>query len=85
VSASSIAATAVNVAQTVVAEIEGEKITSEQVEKSIAAELTNLQEPIYNLKRQRLDAMINERLVFRKPSFLSAGASDVCGVGSALR
>jgi hypothetical protein len=85
VSASSIAATAVNVAQTVVAEIEGEKITSEQVEKSIAAELTNLQEPIYNLKRQRLDAMINERPVFRKPSFLSAGASDVCGVGSALR
>ena len=59
----STAATPVDAPQGVIAEVEGEKITSEQLEKAIAAELTNLQEQIYNLKRQKLEGMINDRLL----------------------
>src|SRR5262245_42416066 len=50
----------------VVAEVEGQKITSEELEKSIAGDLTSLQEQIYNLKRQKLEAMINDRLLLRE-------------------
>jgi len=50
----------------VVAEIEGEKITTEELEKSIGTELGNLQEQIYNLKRQRLDQIIEERLLAKE-------------------
>jgi hypothetical protein len=46
-----------------VAEVEGEKITAEQLDKSIAVELTGLEEQIYRLRRQKLDAMIDERLL----------------------
>lgn len=59
----SMAASSTDTSQSVIAEVEGEKITSEQLEKAIGGELTNLQEQIYNLKRQKLDAMINDRLL----------------------
>jgi protein-disulfide isomerase len=49
--------------ETIVAEVEGQKITSEDLEKGIAGELRNLQEQIYNLKQQRLENIINERLL----------------------
>jgi protein-disulfide isomerase len=58
-----IAASTVGTPTGVVAEVEGEKITAEQLEKSIAVELSNLQEQIYNLKREKLEAMVNERLL----------------------
>src|SRR5262249_23354786 len=46
-----------------VAEVDGVAITAEEVEKGITTQLTKLEEQIYNLKRQRIDAMINERLL----------------------
>ncbi len=40
----SLAATSVSPPQSIVAEVEGEKITAEQLEKTIAVELTDLQD-----------------------------------------
>jgi protein-disulfide isomerase len=45
------------------AEVDGAAITSEEVEKSLAGQLSKLEEQIYNLKRQKLDALINEKLL----------------------
>jgi len=42
-----------------VAEVEGEKITAEQLDKSIAVELTGLEEQIYRLRRQKT-ALVTE-------------------------
>ncbi len=47
-------------------EVDGEVITAEQVEKAIGAPLAQLQKQIYNLKRQRLEAMIAERLLAKE-------------------
>jgi protein-disulfide isomerase len=48
------------------AEVDGEMITAEQLEKAIGAPLAKLHEQIYNLKRQRLEAMIAERLLAKE-------------------
>ena len=45
------------------AEVDGVAITSEEVEKPLASQLSKLEEQIYNLKRQKLDALINEKLL----------------------
>src|SRR2546429_5080669 len=45
------------------AEVDGVTITSEEVEKSLAGQLSKLEEQIYNLKRQKLDALINDKLL----------------------
>jgi protein-disulfide isomerase len=45
------------------AEVDGVAITSEEVEKSLAGQLSKLEEQIYNLKRQKVDALINEKLL----------------------
>jgi len=45
------------------AEVDGIAITAEEVEKSLAGQLSKLEEQIYNLKRQKLDALINEKLL----------------------
>ncbi|MDH3444294.1 MAG: thioredoxin domain-containing protein [Deltaproteobacteria bacterium] len=45
------------------AEVGGVVITSEEVEKSLAGQLSKLEEQIYNLKRQRIDALINDKLL----------------------
>jgi len=42
--------------------VDGVAIGSEEVEKSLAGQLSKLEEQIYNLKRQKLDALINEKL-----------------------
>jgi protein-disulfide isomerase len=47
----------------IVAEVDGAPITSQELEKPLASQLSKLQEQIYNLKRQRLDALINQRLL----------------------
>jgi protein-disulfide isomerase len=44
------------------AEVDGVVITSEEVEKSLASQLNKLEEQIYNLKRQRIDALVNDKL-----------------------
>ncbi len=45
------------------AEVNGAPITAEEVDKPIAAQLSKLDEQIYNLRRQRVEALINERLL----------------------
>jgi protein-disulfide isomerase len=45
------------------AEVDGIAITSEEVEKSLASHLSKLEEQIYNLKRQKVDALINDKLL----------------------
>jgi hypothetical protein len=48
------------------AEVDGSAITSEDVEKPLASPLSKLEEQIYNLKRQRLDALISEKLLAKE-------------------
>ena len=57
---------AVEAAGDPLAEVDGVAITSEEVEKSLAGQLSKLEEQIYNLKRQRLDALINEKLLAKE-------------------
>src|SRR5215510_10942568 len=45
------------------AEVDGVAITAEEVEKPLVPQLSKLEEQIYNLKRQRLDALINDKLL----------------------
>jgi protein-disulfide isomerase len=45
------------------AEVNGELITASDLARSLGARLTQLEEQIYNLKRQELDAIIAQRLV----------------------
>src|SRR2546428_3119982 len=45
------------------AEVNGDTITADEVERSLATQLGKLQEQIYTLKRQRLEALIRERLL----------------------
>ena len=46
--------------------VDGVAISSEEVEKSLAGQLSKLEEQIYNLKRQRLDALINDKLLAKE-------------------
>jgi SurA-like N-terminal domain len=55
-----------NAAGETLAEVDGVAITSEEVEKTLAAQLSKLEEQIYNLKRQRLEALINEKLLAKE-------------------
>lgn len=48
------------------AEVDGQVITSEEVEKALGASLARLQEQIYTLKRQKVDALIDERLLAKE-------------------
>src|SRR5262245_11626094 len=45
------------------AEVDGIAITAEEVEKPLVPQLSKLEEQIYNLKRQRLDGLINDKLL----------------------
>ena len=45
------------------AEVNGVPITATEVESPIATQLNKLEEQIYQLTRQRVDALINERLL----------------------
>ena len=55
--------TAAHAASDALADVDGAAITSEEVEKSLAGQLSKLEEQIYTLKRQKLDALINEKLL----------------------
>jgi protein-disulfide isomerase len=48
------------------AEVDGEAITAEEVEKAIAAQLSKLEEQIYDLKRQQVESLIAQRLLARE-------------------
>jgi protein-disulfide isomerase len=59
----SMAANSFGAASNVVAEVGSEKITSDEVDEGIAADVFRLEGQIYNLRKQRLDAIIDERLL----------------------
>jgi protein-disulfide isomerase len=48
------------------AELDGEAITAEEVEKTLGAPLARLQEQIYLIKRQKVEALIAERLLAKE-------------------
>ncbi len=48
------------------AEVDGEAITADEVEKAIGAPLRKLEEQIYTLKRRKLGALVTERLLARE-------------------
>lgn len=50
----------------ILAEVDGVAITAEEVEKPLAAQLSKLEEQIYALKLQRLEALINEKLLAKE-------------------
>ena len=56
------------------ADVDGVPITTEDVEKALSVQLSKLEEQIYTLKRQRLDAMIVERLIAKEAA--KRGISD---------
>ena len=72
----------------IMAEVDGVAITSEEVEKPIASQLSKLEEEIYNLKRQRLDALINDKLLAKEaairqltvPALLDAEVTSKVGL-----
>jgi len=45
------------------AEVDGVAITADEIEKPLAAQLSKLEEQIYELKRQKLEALINDKLL----------------------
>ncbi|MBI4562283.1 MAG: thioredoxin domain-containing protein [Candidatus Rokubacteria bacterium] len=48
------------------AEVDGEVITAEEVEKALAGQLRKLEEQIHILKRQKVEALIGQRLLARE-------------------
>ena len=58
-------ALAAEAAPPVLAEIDGEAITNEEVERALGGRLQRLEEQLYELKRQKLEEMIDERLLAR--------------------
>jgi len=48
------------------ATIDGQAITSEEIEKALGARLNNLKEQIYKLKRQKLEELINATLLTKE-------------------
>src|SRR3972149_4384262 len=48
------------------AEVDGQVITNEEVEQALGASLTRLQEQLYTLKRQKVQALIDERLLAKE-------------------
>jgi protein-disulfide isomerase len=54
---------ALHAADEPLAQVDGVAITAEDVEKPLASQLSKLEEQIYNLKRQRVEALINEKLL----------------------
>jgi protein-disulfide isomerase len=45
------------------AEVNGEPITADEVDKAIKPQVSKLEEQIYNLKRQRVEALVRDRLL----------------------
>jgi protein-disulfide isomerase len=66
VSASSFSAPTAEAAPAGLAEVNGEVITAEEVENALGGQLQRLEEQVYQLKRQKLDEMIDERLLSRE-------------------
>lgn len=72
----------------IVAEVDGASITSDEVEKPVASQISKLQEQIYNLKRERVETLINEKLLAKEatkrgisvPALLDAEVTSKVGL-----
>ena len=79
---------AAHAADAPLAVVDGVAISSEEIEKSLAGQLSKLEEQIYNLKRQKLDALINEKLLAKEalkrkltvPALLDAEVTSKVGL-----
>src|SRR5919106_2495955 len=79
---------ALHAAEEPLAQVDGVAITSEEVEKPLASQLSKLEEQIYNLKRQRVEALINEKLLAKEaakkglsvPALLDAEVTSKVGL-----
>jgi protein-disulfide isomerase len=61
----------------VVATIEGQTITMADLEASLGTSLTKLEQDLYNLKRDRLEAMIGEKLIEREAAARGVAVKDL--------
>jgi protein-disulfide isomerase len=59
-------AAAATSAPTPLAEVDGDPITAEELERSLGGKLNKLQEQIYELKRRELDTLIAQRLLAKE-------------------
>jgi protein-disulfide isomerase len=66
VSALRLSVPSVAAASAVLAELNGEVITDEEVERALGGRLQQLEEQVYELKRQKLEEIIDERLLARE-------------------
>ncbi len=48
------------------AKVDGQAITSEEIDKALGAQLSNLEEQIYKLKRQKVEELINATLLTKE-------------------
>ena len=70
------------------ANVDGQGITSDEIDKALGAQLSNLQEQIYKLKRQKLEELINATLLTKEarkrgisvPALLDAEVTSKVGL-----
>ncbi|HKX11851.1 MAG TPA: SurA N-terminal domain-containing protein, partial [bacterium] len=55
-----------NDSKAVVAELDGEKITEDKLNEAIAGQLAQIQSQVYEIKKQGLDVIIDEKLVTKE-------------------
>ena len=73
VSVLSLSAPNAAAAPAVLAEVNGEVITDDEVENALGGRLQRLEEQVYQLKRQKLEEMIDERLLGREAAARGLG------------
>jgi protein-disulfide isomerase len=61
----------------IVAEVDGVAITAAELEMAVGAQLAKLQEQIYNVKRQKIEALIDERLLAREAAKRGTGVHQL--------
>jgi protein-disulfide isomerase len=64
-------------AERVVATIDGDKITEADLDRAVGAEIGRLEQQIYELRKNRLDELIGERLVAREAARRNVPVDDL--------
>ena len=62
---------------TVLADVDGVPITADEVAKSLGNALSRLEQQVYEMKRQRLDALIGDRLIAREAARRGVPVSEL--------
>src|SRR5919199_1232051 len=61
----------------VLADVDGVPITADDVTKSLGTALSRLEQQMYEMKRQRLDALIGDRLIAREAARRGVPVSEL--------